>query len=111
MNEHGNIVFYDLFKNIITSVIKINDNNLVHSCQFNEKYLIVLSQTGFFVTLDIDNKKIINKICSKELNEIKTIKILNHDIYGKYLILGGFMKGIIVYKNKSNLFIKRTKYI
>ena len=107
INEKGNIVFYDLFKNLITSIIKINDNNLVNSCQFNEKYLIVLSKTGFFVTLDIDNKNIINKICSNELNNIKTIKIFNHYIYGKYILLGGFMKGIKIYKNYSNILIPR----
>ena len=79
--------------------------------QFNEKYLIVLSRNGFFIILDYDNKKVISKISSKEIKDCKTMKILNHHIYGKYILIGGFMEGITIFKNISYSFnkIKLTK--
>jgi len=108
LNEQGNIVFYDLFKNKVTFIVSIKDDNLVQICQFNEKYLIVLSKNGFLTILDYDNKKMISKIISNDLYKCKTMKMLKHDIYGKYLLIGGFMKGITIYKNISDS-IKRLK--
>ena len=99
LNEQGNIVFYDLFKNKVTFIVNIKDDNLVQICQFNEKYLIVLSKSGFYAILDYDNKKMIHKTSSNELYKCKTMKILNHPFYGKYMLIGGFMKGINIYKN------------
>ena len=104
LNEQGNIIFYDLFKNIITFIVSINDEHLVQICQFNEKYLIVLSKNGFFTILDYDNKKMISKIVSNEIHKCQTMKFLNHHIYGKYILIGGFMTGIKIYKNISNSF-------
>ena len=104
LNEQGNIVFYDLFQNKVTFIVNIKDDNLVQICQFNEKYLIILSKNGFYAILDYDNKKMINKTSSNDLYKCKTMKILNHPIYGKYILIGGFMKGINIYKNISNSF-------
>ena len=104
LNEQGNIVFYDLFQNKVMFIVNIKDDNLVQICQFNEKYLIILSKNGFYAILDYDNKKMINKTSSNDLYKCKTMKILNHPIYGKYLLIGGFMKGINIYKNISNSF-------
>ena len=101
LNEQGNIIFYDLFKDKITSIVNIKDNKLVQICQFNEKYLIALSFNGFYTVFDYENKKMICKIGSKEICDCKTMKILSHNIYGKYLLIGGFMKGVIIYKNIS----------
>ena len=99
LNEQGNIVFYDLFKNKVTFIVSIKDDNLVQIVQFNEKYLIVLSKNGFYAILDYDNKKMINKTSSNDLYKCQTMKIFNHPIYGKYMLIGGFMKGITIYKN------------
>ena len=104
LNEQGNIVFYDLFQNKVTFIVSIKDDNLVQIVQFNEKYLIVLSKNGFYAILDYDNKKMINKTISNDLYKCQTMKILNHPIYGKYMLIGGFMKGITIYKNISNSF-------
>jgi len=101
LNEQGNIIFYDLFQNKITFIVSIKDDHLVQICQFNEKYLIVLSKNGFFSVLDYDNKKMISKIVSKEMHKCQTMKLLNHHIYGKYILVGGFMRGIKIYKNIS----------
>ena len=111
LNEQGNIIFYDLFEDKITCIVSIKDNKLAQIRQFNEKYLIVLSRNGFFIVLDYDNKKVISKISSKEINDCKTMKILNHHIYGKYILIGGFMEGITIFKNISYSFnqIKLTK--
>jgi len=104
LNEKGNIIFYDLFKNKITFIVNINDDHLVQICQFNEKYLIILSKNGFFTILDYNNKKIISKILSKEMHKCQTMKLLNHCIYGKYILIGGFRRGTKIYKNCSNFF-------
>ena len=111
LNEQGNIIFYDLFKNKITFIVNIKDNKLVQIRQLDEKYLIVLSRKGFFTILDYGTKKMISKISSKEINDCKTMKILNHHIYGKYILIGGYMEGITIYKNISDTFnhIKLTK--
>ena len=105
INEKGRIVFYDLLNDKIISVVKINENNLVNSCQFNDKYFIFLSKNGSFLVFDYDQQKIINKIKSNRLSKVKTIKIFSHDIYGKYLLMGGFMTGILIYKNIETFFL------
>ena len=102
-NENGNIIFYDLFKKSIISVIKVKDNKLRQICAYNEKYLIVISQTGFILIIDYNLKKIINKISSKKLKEIKTIKMIKHRIFGEFLLLSGFVMDLIIFKNKNNL--------
>ena len=109
INEKGNIVFYDLFAKQISFIYKINDNGIVNMCEFNKKYLIFLSKNGFFMLFDYSNRKIINKIGSKKLNEVKTIKIINHDIYGKYILIGGFMTDLLLYKNLKPKTIIKTK--
>ena len=64
-------------------------------CEFNKKYLIFLSKNGFFMLFDYKNKIIINKTGSNQLNKVKTIKMINWD----YIIMGGFMTGLLLYKN------------
>ena len=107
INELGNIVFYNLMENKITFIISINDNSLVQVGLFNDNYLVVLSKNGFYMILDYNNQKIINKVYLNIPNNAKTIKIFNHDIYGKYILLGGFMKGISIYKNSPNILFKK----
>ena len=97
VNDNGNVVFYNLENYELIFFVKINDNNLVNQCQFNENYIFILSKNGKLFLLDYDNKKIINKIIT--LNKHKTIKIFENEIYGKYLLIGGFMKGLSLYKN------------
>ena len=97
VNDNGNVVFYNLENYELIFFVKINDDNLVNQCQFNENYIFILSKNGKLFLLDFDNKKIINKIIS--LNKHKTIKIFENEIYGKYLLIGGFMKGLSLYKN------------
>jgi len=99
INENGNIVFYDLLSNQISFIYKINDDGIVNMCEYNKKYLIFLSKNGFFMLFDYKNKIIINKTGSNQLNKVKTIKMINHDIYGDYIIMGGFMTGLLLYKN------------
>ena len=106
VNENMNIVFYDLLNNNLSSVVKINDNALINICEYNEEYLIVLSKNGHFMVLDYYNKKIISKININANNKIKTLKLINHKEYGQYLIIGGFMTGLIMYKNKPSFFLK-----
>ena len=107
VNDNGNIIFYDLFANEILSIIKIKDDDLVNVCQFNDNYLIFLSKKGFFMVFDYKIQKIINKIGSPQLSKIKTIKMINHDIYGKYILIGGFMKGLLLYENVKSIKIIR----
>ena len=97
VNDNGNVVFYNLENYELIFFVKINDNNLVNQCQFNENYIFILSKNGKLFLLDYDNKKIINKIIT--LNKHKIIKIFENEIYGKYLLFGGFMKGLSLYKN------------
>ena len=99
INEKGNIIFYDLLDNKITSIIKMNDIGLRSSCQFNEKYLIFLSKDGFFFIFDYNSKKIITKVCSSILSNVKTIKMINHNVYGKNILMSGFMRGLLLYKS------------
>ena len=47
VNENTNIVFYDLLNNNLSSVVKINDNALINICEYNDKYLIVLSKNHY----------------------------------------------------------------
>ena len=97
VNDNGNVVFYNLENYELIFFVKINDNNLVNQCQFNENFIFILSKNGKLFLLDYDNKKIINKIIT--LNKHKTIKIFENEIYGKYLLIGGFMKRLSLYKN------------
>ena len=105
-NENGNIIFYDLFNNKIISIIKTNDTKLRQICEYNENYLMVVSETGKLLIIDCNINKIINKITSKFLENIKTIKIIRHKIYGEYLLLSGFIKNLIIFKNKYKIFKK-----
>ena len=111
VNEQGNIVFYNLMENKIIFIININDNSLVQVDIFNDNYLIVLSKNGFYMILDYYNRKIVSKNFSNILTKVKTIKIFNHEIYGKYILLGGFMKGISIYKNLPNILISKNKFL
>ena len=99
INTKGNIVFYDLLTNQISFIYKINDNKIVNMCEFNKNYLIFVSKNGFFLLFDYSNKRIINKIGSNQMKDSKTIKMINHAIYGKYLLIGGFYTGLLLYKN------------
>ena len=67
------------------------------------KNILVISQTGFILIIDYNLKKIINKISSKKLKEIKTIKMIKHRIFGEFLLLSGFVMDLIIFKNKNNL--------
>ena len=81
-------------------------------CEFNKKYLILLSKNGFFMLFDYKNKMIINKTGSSQLNKVKAIKMINHDIYGDYIIMGGFLTGLLLYKNiKKSIIIPLKKYL
>ena len=60
VNDNGNVVFYNLKNYELIFFAKINDNNLVNQCQFNENYIFILSKNGKLFLLDYDNKKIIN---------------------------------------------------
>ena len=99
INEKGNIVFYDLLSNQISFIYKINDDKIMSMCEYNKKYLIFVSKNGFFMIFDFYNKKIISKTSSSKMNKTKTIKMINHDIYGNYILIGGFMNGLLLYKN------------
>lgn len=101
VNQNGNVLFYNLENYTLIFVVKIKDNNLMNLCQFNENYIFILSKNGKLFLLDYYNKKIISKTNKDSLNKNKTIKMIQNDIYGKYLIIGGFMKGISLYKNSD----------
>jgi hypothetical protein len=103
INESKNIVFYDLLKNNLYLIVKTNDNALVNVCEFNPNYLIILSKNGHLLVFDYYNKNIITKISSKQLNKVKTIKMINYK-NNKYLLIGGFMIGLLLFKNKENVF-------
>lgn len=101
-NEKGKIIFYDLFNKMITSIIYINDNNLRQICEYNNNYLIVVSETGFFLIIDSNLKKIIHKTTSKFLDGLKTAKLIKHNKYGEYLLLSGFIMDLFIYKNRDD---------
>lgn len=106
INEDNNIVFYDLLKNSLYLNIKTNVNALVNVCEYNQNYLIILSKNGHILVFDYNNKKIITKISLKKLDKAKTIKMINYND-NKYLLIGGFMIGLLLFKNddKMNIFI------
>ena len=106
VNEMGNIVFYDLITNKISFIIKTYYKGLVNICQFNKNYLIFLNKNGFFIIFDYHQRKIINKNNSANLSKVKNIKIINHENLGKYILIGGFMTGLLLYKNADKIKIK-----
>ena len=85
-------------------VISIQNKSLKQICCLNDNYLIVLSQKGYFYIIDYNNKRIITKVNSIDNAPIKIIKILNHKEYGQYILLGGFMCGIQIWKNNSRIY-------
>ena len=100
VNEKGHVVFFDLFTKNIYLVLNINDTALLNICEFDKNFLIFLSKNGFFYIFDFNNKKIINKTRLNTIPKVKTIKLINHEYFGKYLLIGGFMTGLLLYKNK-----------
>ena len=46
VNDNGNVVFYNLKNYELIFFAKINDNNLVNQCQFNENYIFILRKNG-----------------------------------------------------------------
>ena len=102
-NENGNIIIYDLLKGKIDYIIKIKDTKLRHICEYNNQYIIVVSETGFFLIIDLNDKKIISKIASEKLKDITTVKIIRHNLYGEYLLFSGFCEPLLIWKNLSNI--------
>ena len=111
VNEKGNVILYDLLEKKISFVIMIKDIGIINICEFDKNFLIILSKNGCFYIFDYNNKKIIQKNCVKNLSKVKTIKLINSDLVGKYLLIGGFMTGLLLYKNKESVKIKSENII
>ena len=87
-STNGIINIWELFnkKNYKTFEIKVN--YLYEMIEWNNKYCIIIDNNNSIIILDIENNIIISKIIGKDVNNVKSIKKIYHQIYGESLLTG-----------------------
>ena len=88
-SENGYIMIWDLYKKDIFKIISTNNCFLAHIIQWNYKYAIVADFCNkSFKIIDLEEDQIISIVNGHHTKEVKSIKKINHPIYGESLLSG-----------------------
>ena len=86
-SENGYINNWDLYNKNIFKIINTNNSFLAHIIQWNDKYTLVADfNNKSFKIVDLEEDQIISLINSHHTKEVKSIKKINHPIYGESLL-------------------------
>ena len=87
---NGYINIWDLYNKKIFKIININQCELAHIIEWNNKYIIVadISNKSFKI-IDIEENKIICDIKGQHKKELICIKKIYHPLYGEALLSAG----------------------
>ena len=86
---NGYINIWDLYNKKIFKIINTNNCKLSHIIQWNNKYIIVADANNkSFKIIDLEDNKI-SDIGGQHKNYVKSIKKINHPLYGESLLSAG----------------------
>jgi hypothetical protein len=89
-SKNGFINVWNLYKKNLVHNINVNGSILCHIIQWDDKYAIVADYNGkSFKIIDIQSYYIVKDINGGHNKEVKTIKKINHPIYGDSLLSAG----------------------
>ena len=84
----GLINIWDLYEQTIFKIIDVRESYLTQLIEWNNKYIIVVDfENKCIKIIDLDEFKIIGKICSPDNQNILSIKKINHPIYEESLLV------------------------
>ena len=87
-SNNGFIKIWDLYDKKIFKVFNTNDCLLMYIIQWNEKYIIVADKNNkSFKIIDIESNKIITEVKAFNMSYVKSVKKINHPIYGESLFV------------------------
>ena len=86
-SENGYINIWNLYSKQIFKVINTNKCLLAHIIQWNNQYMIVADfNNKAFIVVDLYDDDIISIINAQHTKEVKSIKKINHPIFGESLL-------------------------
>ena len=86
-SENGYINIWNLYSKQIFKVINTNKCLLAHTIQWNNQYMIVADfNNKAFIIVDLYEDDIISIINAQHTKEVKSIKKINHPIFGESLL-------------------------
>ena len=95
---NGYIQIWNLYTKKIFKVIKIGDLKLNYILKWNDKYAIANDcHTKSFFIIDLEQYKVISKICSNHTKALKSIKKILHPVYGESLLSSSYDKIIKIW--------------
>ena len=88
-NSSSELKIYDLYNKSIIKKIKLNlFKDIININPWNDNYLILIAKESFLI-IDLINNKIISSIEFRKLDTIKSIKRINHPLYGESILSCG----------------------
>ena len=89
-SKNGYINIWNLYKKNLVHNINVNGSILCHIIQWDDKYAIVADYNGkSFKIIDIQSYYVVKDISGGHIKEVKTIKKINHPLYGDSLLSAG----------------------
>jgi len=86
-SDNGFINIWDLYNKNIFKIININECELAHIIEWNNKYIIVADVNNkSFKIIDIEGNKIICDINGQHIEEVISIKKIYHPIFGESIL-------------------------
>lgn len=100
LNQNKFIVIYDLFLENFHSVINCGNKNSFQICSVKNNFLITLNEKdGDILIIDFESKKILTRIKMEKLKGCNTIKVIENQYLGHFLLVGGLIQGVSLFKN------------
>jgi len=100
----GNIRIWNFHSGLLLDKIKINEDGLRSICLWHNHFLFVSCEEKIIKLIEL-KKKIIMKNLEGHSSEVLCLKKLQHSQFGECLISQDYDNNIILWGNKSNLFI------